>query len=219
MERGRLVRPRRGGRGPRDRGADRPLAEGGREWEWKHYSHDRPPDLAERLRAAGFRPEPPEALLVAELGGLSLDASPPPGVEVRPVVDEAGVAALVAVVDEAFGDDHAGLGRTLLAQLGRRPATVAAVVAYAGGTPVAAGRVELPEGGEFAGLWGAGTVPAWRRRGVFRALVAHRAALASARGFRYLHVDASADSRPILRRLGFAELAITTPFVHPGGGR
>jgi hypothetical protein len=51
---------------------------------------------------------------------------------------------------------------------------------------------------------------------VFRSLVAHRAATAAARGFRYLQVDASQDSQPILRRLGFIELATTTPFTHPG---
>jgi GNAT superfamily N-acetyltransferase len=65
-------------------------------------------------------------------------------------------------------------------------------------------------------LWGGGTLPGWRGRGVFRALVAHRAALASARGFRYLQVDASPASRPIFRRLGFVELATTTPFTHLG---
>lgn len=64
---------------------------------------------------------------------------------------------------------------------------------------------------------GGGTLPAWRGRGVFRALVAHRAALAGAAGFRYLYVDASADSRPILHRLGFVQLATTTPFTHRGG--
>ena len=34
-------------------------------------------------------------------------------------------------------------------------------------------------------------------------------------GLRYLQVDASADSRPILRRLGFVELAETTPYTLP----
>jgi hypothetical protein len=58
--------------------------------------------------------------------------------------------------------------------------------------------------------------PSSRGRGVFRSLVAHRAALAAARGFRYLQVDASSDSRPILERLGFVQLATTTPFVHQG---
>jgi GNAT superfamily N-acetyltransferase len=105
----------------------------------------------------------------------------------------------------------------VLAGLRREPATVAAVVAVAGETPIAAGRVEFHPGGEFAGLWGGGTLPAWRGRGVFRSLVAHRAALASARGFRYLRVDASPESRPILQWLGFVELATTTPFTHPGG--
>jgi len=40
--------------------------------------------------------------------------------------------------------------------------------------------------------------------------------LARERGYRYLQVDASADSSPILQRLGFAELARTTPFTYPG---
>jgi hypothetical protein len=51
---------------------------------------------------------------------------------------------------------------------------------------------------------------------VFRSLVAYRARLARDRGYRYLQVDASADSSPILQRLGFAELARTTPFIYPG---
>jgi GNAT superfamily N-acetyltransferase len=90
------------------------------------------------------------------------------------------------------------------------------VIATAADVPIAAARVEFRAGTDFAGLWGGGTLSAWRGRGVFRSLVAHRAALASARGFRYLQVDASPDSRPILKRLGFIELATTTPFVHPG---
>ena len=30
------------------------FAELSRPWEWKHYSYDRPPDLPDRLLAAGF---------------------------------------------------------------------------------------------------------------------------------------------------------------------
>ena len=187
-----------------------------RPWEWKHYSYDQPPDLPDRLLAAGFTREPAEALVVAEIADLTLDVSPPPGVELRAVIDEEGVEALVSVHDEVFGEDHSALGRALLAALGHQPSAAAAVVAFGGQTPIAAGRVEFHSGTDFASLWGGGTLPAWRGRGVFRSLVAHRAALASARGFRYLQVDASPDSRPILRRLGFVELATTTPFTHPG---
>jgi GNAT superfamily N-acetyltransferase len=185
-------------------------------WEWKHYSHDRPSNLAERLLAAGFTPEPAEAVMVAETAELALDETPPEGVELRPVTDADGVDALVSVHDEVFGEDHSALGRTLLARLAQRPSTVAAVVAMAGRTAISAGRVEFHMGSDFASLWGGGTLAAYRGRGVFRALVGYRAALASARGFRYLQVDASPASRPILERLGFVELATTTPFNHPG---
>jgi len=67
--------------------------------------------------------------------------------------------------------------------------------------------------GEFAGLWGGATLAEWRGRGIYRALVARRAQLAAARGVRYLQVDASSDSAPILQRLGFQALATTTPYV------
>lgn len=186
------------------------------EWEWKHYSYDRPADLPGRLLAGGFTAEPAEALMVAEIAELAQDVPPPAGVQLCPVTEPPEVDALVEVHESVFGEDHAVLGRELLARLARRPPTVAAVVAVAGDCPICAGRVEFHWGTEFASLWGGGTVRAWRGRGVFRSLVAYRAALASARGFRYLQVDASPESRPILKRLGFVELATTTPFIHPG---
>ncbi|MBW0135994.1 GNAT family N-acetyltransferase [Pseudonocardia abyssalis] len=178
-------------------------------WEWKHHSHDPVDDLPERLLAAGFTAGGPETLLVAEAAALPVDAPPPAGVELVPVVDAAGVDALVAVHDAVFGGDHSAVGRTLL-----RSAGVEAVLAVADGGPVSAGRIEFVPGTEFAGLWGGGTLPGWRGRGVFRALVAFRAARAVARGYRYVQVDATADSRPILLGLGFSELATTTPYLH-----
>jgi GNAT superfamily N-acetyltransferase len=187
----------------------------GTPWEWKHYSYDSPADLPARLVAAGLTPEPSETLLVAEIADLRLDARVD-GVDLVPVVDRAGADALVAVHDEVFGGHHAAVGDLVVAGLEHEPSTLAAVVAMAGDTPVSAARVEFHLGTEFASLWGGGTLPSWRGRGVFRALVAFRAAQAAARGFRYLQVDATSDSLPILRRLGFVDLATTTPFVHPG---
>jgi GNAT superfamily N-acetyltransferase len=185
-------------------------------WEWKHYSDDRPADLAERLTAAGFTAEPAETLLVAPIDELSLDVSPPPGIELRPVVDDDDIAALVAVGNAVFGGDHRIHGATLATALGRYPPAADAVIAWAAEQPVAAGRVEYRSAGGFAGLWGGGTLAAWRGRGIFRSVIAHRARLARERGFSYLFVDASAQSRPILERLGFVALATTTPFAHPG---
>ncbi|MBN9100979.1 MAG: hypothetical protein J0I49_23130 [Pseudonocardia sp.] len=137
-------------------------------WEWKHYSHDEPADLPDRLVAAGFRPEPAETLLVAEIADLALDVPPPAGVDLVEVVDARGAAALVSVHDAVFGGDHSVVGRSVLA----RRSTVAAVVAVAGDRAVSAGRVEFCAGTDFAGLRGGGTLPEWRGRGLFRALVA-----------------------------------------------
>ena len=79
---------------------------------------------------------------------------------------------------------------------------------------VSAARMELVPGTRFAGLWGGGTVEGWRGRGIYRALVAHRARAAVARGYRYLQVDAMATSRPILERLGFEPMTTTQPHVY-----
>ena len=78
---------------------------------------------------------------------------------------------------------------------------------------VCAGWVRFVSGTDFATLWGGGTLPEWRRRGIYRAGVTYRANLAAARGFRYLQVDASSESRPILERMGFVAVTTTTPYI------
>ncbi|MFD3486672.1 GNAT family N-acetyltransferase [Streptomyces sp. NPDC058665] len=186
----------------------------GLEFEWKLYSHDAPHDLAGRLAAAGFTPEPPETLMIAEAAGLPTDVAVPEGVRLVPVTDAAGVELMAEVHERAFGTDRTHIRERLLAQLAAAPGSVAAAIAMAGDVPVSAARMELPAGTEFAGLWGGGTVPGWRGRGLYRALVAFRTRLAAERGYHYLQVDASSQSRPILRRLGFEELSTTTPYVH-----
>ncbi|KOV64174.1 GNAT family N-acetyltransferase [Streptomyces sp. MMG1121] len=186
----------------------------GRDFEWKLYGHDRPADLGARLTAAGFRAEPEETLLVAEAGRLGPDAEPPTGIRLVEACDAAGVDLVVDVHEKAFGTDGTRLRHRLLARLAADPDTVVAVVALAGAEPVSAARMELVPGTPFAGLWGGGTVEAWRGRGIYRALVAHRARVAAAHGYRYLQVDASPMSRPILERLGFHALSTTTPYLY-----
>ncbi len=190
-----------------------------REWEWKHYSWDEPPDLPRRLLARGFRAEPPEALLFAELDALALEDAATSGIEIAAVRDERDLAELVEVHDAVFGGDNSEIARPLLLALTRTPSLAAAFVARAGGHAVAAGRVEVHADSEFASLWGGATLPSWRKRGIFRALVARRAAFARERGARYLQVDALPTSQPILERLGFQHLATTTPYKHPGQTR
>ncbi|SDN44782.1 Acetyltransferase (GNAT) domain-containing protein [Streptomyces sp. cf386] len=186
----------------------------GHEFEWKLYGHDLPVDLGQRLRDAGFTAQPEETLMIGEVAALTLDAEPPEGIRVLPVTDTKGVDLVAEVHEKAFGTDSSRMRHQLLARLAADPDTVVAVVALAGDTPVSAARMEMVPGTRFAGLWGGGTVEAWRGRGIYRALVAHRARAAVERGYRYLQVDAMSASRPILERLGFAPLTTTTPYVY-----
>lgn len=87
------------------------------------------------------------------------------------------------------------------------------MVAEAGAEVVSAAWMRFERGTEFATMWGGATLSEWRGRGIYPALVAHRANLAAERGFRYLETDASSDSRPILERLGFVPVTTSTPYV------
>ncbi|MET9397283.1 GNAT family N-acetyltransferase [Kitasatospora sp. NPDC002965] len=193
----------------------------GQDFEWTLYGHDRPADLGDRLLATGFTPDEPETLMVARVPDLlagPAGAGRPgaAGITLREVTDEAGVDQVVAVHEQAFGADGSRLRRRILAQLAESPDTLRIHLALAEvdgrEVPVSAARLELHPGTGFAGLWGGGTVEAWRGRGVYRALVAHRARLADELGYAYLRVDASPQSRPILERLGFAALTTATPY-------
>ena len=187
----------------------------GEQFEWKLYSYDRPPDLGDRLAAAGLLAEEAEALMVAEAaliaGQDGAEGVLPDGVRLVPVTDAAGVELMIDVHDRVFGPDPR-LRRSLMGQLRNSPDLTVLVLAMAGGTPVCSARISFGNT-DFAGLWGGGTLPEWRGRGIYRAMVGYRARLAAARGYRYLQVDASPQSRPILERLGFACLATTTPYV------
>ncbi|MFF4322462.1 GNAT family N-acetyltransferase [Streptomyces sp. NPDC001568] len=189
----------------------------GTEFEWKLYSHDRPADLGDRLRAAGFVPEPAETVLVARTTDVAvLPVEPPEGITLRVVRDGAGVDLMMEAHHRAFGSERPAIRETLLRLLRDEPETIEAVVAMAGDVPVSAARMEMRPGSSFAGLWGGGTDPHWRGRGIYRLLVAHRARVAAQRGIAYLQVDASQDSRPILQRLGFGVLGVTVPYVWQG---
>ncbi|MFF4755089.1 GNAT family N-acetyltransferase [Streptomyces sp. NPDC002514] len=189
----------------------------GHPFEWKLHGHDLPGDLGPRLAAAGFTSEPEEALMVAETAevvALTADAELPEGVRIQRADDAAGIARVVDVHEKVFGTDGSGLRHRLLTHLAVDPGSLLVVVALAGDEPVSAARLELVPGTRFAGLWGGGTLAAWRGRGLYRTLIAHRARAAAAHGFRYLQVDASPMSRPVLERLGFHVLTTTTPYLY-----
>ena len=137
----------------------------GLDFEWKLYAHDRPADLGARLLAAGFTAEPQEALMIAPVAEQLTEVVLPEGVSLRPVTGPAEAALLADVHEQAFGSSGARIRDQVLAQLAQSPETVHAVLAMADGRAVSAARMELCPGTGFAGLWGGGTVEAWRTPG------------------------------------------------------
>ncbi|WP_433259992.1 GNAT family N-acetyltransferase [Actinosynnema sp. CS-041913] len=183
--------------------------------EWKTRGHDLPAELPERLVAAGFVAEQPETVLIGETAELAALESAPEsaGITVREVTADADLHRIAEMTSEVWGDDRSWLAAELADRLRSGAGQVVVVVAEAEGRVVSTARLEVEAGTEFAGLWGGSTLAAWRGKGIYRALVAFRARVAAGRGVRYLQVDATEDSRPILQRLGFTAVTTTTPYV------
>ena len=193
----------------------RHFAAEGMPFEWKLHGHDQPADLPDRLRAAGFVPEEQETLLVAPLERLALDAEPPPGVVVREVEGPADYDRIAALEAAVWADDASvGWIEGLAEEQRADPEGTRVFLALADDLAVSAGWIRFPSDTDFGTLWGGATRTEWRGRGIYRSLVAARARLAAERRRRYLQVDASDDSRPILERLGFIPVAKTTPYIH-----
>ena len=185
----------------------------GHAFEWKLHGHDAPDDLAERLQRHGFTLEAPETIVVRDLA----DEPPRPpaalSIEIRRIDASAGLSDLVAVQDEVWNDDHAWYGEALARELAADPAQIEILVAYAEGSAVATSLMRLHRGTQFGSLWGAATLPAFQRRGLYTALVERHVVTARAAGARLLTVDANENSRPVLERVGFRPLVGVQGFV------
>ena len=191
------------------------FAERGERFEWKLHGHDRPRDLPQRLRTAGFLPEETETIVIAPVADIAGETRLPEDVSLREVTSRADFERIASLEQAVWGDQDQQnwLVDMLESERAVDPDALTIVVAEAGATVVCAAWIRFERGTEFATLWGGATLPEWRRRGIYRATVAHRANLGAERGFRFIEVDASDNSRPILERLGFVAVTTTTPYV------
>jgi GNAT superfamily N-acetyltransferase len=190
-------------------------------FEWKWYSHDEPFDLPERLISHGFEPEDPESLMV-----LDLHAAPPAlwqtsADAVRRITDQAGLSDVMAVENAVWGDSsHDWIAVELAQEMEAGPDRISVYCAYVDNAPASTAWIRFHPGTHFASLWGGATSALFRRQGLYTALLAVRGREARDKGYRFLTVDASEMSRPILEKHGFEKIATTTPYKYrlPGAG-
>jgi GNAT superfamily N-acetyltransferase len=177
---------------------------------WNVGSSATPMGLPERLRALGLGdPEPPFEALVAAMA-LGHEPAGVPGVEVRRIETlEQHLAGLEIMFASATWSDAAAAAEHERADevFERRQRRGGLQwLAFLEGRPVAFAVADRGAAGLYLG--GAATLPEARGRGCYRALVGARWDEAIRLGLPGLAVQAQyGSSAPILRRLGFTEVA------------
>jgi len=186
-----------------------------KEFEWKTRGHDAPAELPQRLTTQGFQAEDAETVMLGEAQALARPVALPGGVTLRRIDDQADpypdLVRAARAQALAFGAPSSA--DDLMRRIEKGAGQVEVWVAETAQEMICVGRLEIIPGTGFAGLWGGGTLPEWRGRGLYRALTAARAQAALSRGVRYLHSDCTEYSRPILERSGLLAVTTTTPYL------
>ena len=181
--------------------------------EWKTYDHDLPSDLPQRLVDHGFAREERESLLVLDLEDCPDVYLQPVTADVRRMTARDRLGDVAAVQTAVYDKEFEWLEPQLRKNLTEQPDFWSVYLAFVNDTPACAAWISFPPDSRFAGLWGGATLAEYRKMGLYTAVVATRAQEAIRRGYRFLTVDASDMSRPILEKRGFKLLTYTTPFT------
>jgi GNAT superfamily N-acetyltransferase len=178
---------------------------------WNIGSSAMPGGLHDRLRELGLRD--PDTPMDAVCAAMALDAEPPAvdGIEVRRIQSleehRAGLEIMLAAAtwtESAAAAERARAEETFARRTRRGGFQW---LAWLGDKPVAYGLADRTSAGLF--LAGGSTLPEARGRGCYRALVRARWDEAVRLGIPGLAVQAQyGTSTPILRKLGFTEVAI-----------
>jgi hypothetical protein len=180
-------------------------------FEWKYYAHDGPKDLLERLRTQGFAIKDREALLVLELESLPATLQQQITHDIRLLSRAEELQHVLAVETSVWESDQTDIIKYLTKNMQTQPNHLRVYAAYVDNEPASAAWMFFHDSSQFASLWGGSTIKEYRGLGIYSELVAVRAREAIKRGAKFLTVDASPMSQPILGKLGFQFLTYTYP--------
>ena len=181
---------------------------------WKLYAHDSTHDeLREQLIDRGYEEHDrctlmamPVQALIDALTVAQRNASPT--FTVRELVTVTDLNAYQDIWDDVWPDaPNSRYVDDYRALIEKHEPGIAFFAGFDGENPVTSGYMFHAPGAPFALLCGGTTKAAWRRQHAYTRMLTVRAHAALDRGADYLAVEASAESKPILERLGFVALS------------
>jgi len=187
---------------------------------WKLYGHDR---AHAALRAAllerGFEENDPSTLMAAAVNTVltALPAATSGPLAARQLTTARDLDAYQDIWDDVW--PGAPNARYVNDYKSRIEQNDPGILFYAGFAPdgeaVTSGYMFHHPGDPYALLCGGTTKALWRRQHAYTLMLTVRAQAAAARGARYLAVEASAESQPILARLDFQPLSTLMFYEKP----
>ena len=183
------------------------------DFTWKVYSHDQPADLGEHLANKGFTPRDADTLLVMDLEDAPDYLWNWDICDVRRISTPEEIDEIMDMEVEIWHFDLPSLRAGLKYDLRENPELLSLYGVWQDGKAVSAAWQFFLAPTRWITLHGGSTLPQYRRRGYYTALIAARAREARERGYRFLTVEASPDSRPILEKHGFTVLGQMTEYV------
>jgi len=180
------------------------------EFEWKVLDYDEPLDLRDRLKARGFNVtfEDSEAVMVLDLEKAPARLLETPTLDVRKIT-LADIDHAHHVRQAAFPDTPPRAGEYIKYMLETHPDMMSMYVGYDGDIPVAQGRINYSTSdaqNPFVSIWAGGVLESHRGKGYYTALLQARIQEARERGYRYMVIDATETSRPIVTKFGFVQI-------------
>ncbi|MGR5355694.1 GNAT family N-acetyltransferase [Vibrio chagasii] len=182
-------------------------------FEWKTYSTDKPTNISAVLLENGFEQDEHESFMVLDLSKATCEHFDEG--KITEVTDSKGIRDAIKVQEQVWGGDFEWHYNHLVSLKQQAPDSVSIYVVYVDDQPVTSAWIIFNGSSPFAGIWGGSTLEAFRGKGYYSLLLNKRIEEAKTKGVKYLTIDASDMSKPIVSKRGFEVIATTTGYTSP----
>ena len=182
-------------------------------FKWFTLSTDSPSNLGESLIEEGFIAEEVSSLMVLDLEQADQSKTHCPASELCiEVTDKQGIRDAMLVQKKVWGGDCIAQETSLIRLKEESPNQIHIYVVYQDNKPVSSAWLMSHPDSPFGSIWAGSTLSKYRGKGFYSALLAKRIEDAKAKGLKYLTIQASKMSRPIVANFGFECIAQTRQY-------